>query len=66
MVCGLCWNICSSFFNSVKILSRFIYLKNDWNRFVANRWLNQLKNDRKLEMELFGSEQPGLNKIDLF
>lgn len=28
-------------------------------RFVANRWLNQLKNDRKLEMELFGSEQPG-------
>jgi hypothetical protein len=32
------------------------------NRFVANRWLNQSKNDQKLEMELFGSEQPGLNK----
>jgi len=30
------------------------------NRFVANRWLNKLKNDRKLEVELFGSEQPGL------
>ncbi|CAF1409527.1 unnamed protein product [Adineta ricciae] len=29
-------------------------------RFVANRWLNHLKNDRKLEAELFGSEQPAV------
>ncbi|UJR35879.1 hypothetical protein I4U23_028622 [Adineta vaga] len=29
-------------------------------RFVANRWLNHLKNDRKLEVELFGSEQPAV------
>ncbi|CAF4208316.1 unnamed protein product [Adineta steineri] len=29
-------------------------------RFVANRWLNQLKNDRKLDIELFGSEQPAV------
>ena len=27
---------------------------------MANRWLNKLKNDRKLSVELFGSEQPGL------
>ncbi|CAF1186369.1 unnamed protein product [Rotaria sordida] len=29
-------------------------------RFVANRWLSRLKNDQKLEAELFGSEQPAV------
>ncbi|CAF2907936.1 unnamed protein product [Rotaria sp. Silwood2] len=29
-------------------------------RFVANRWLSRSKNDRKLEAELFGSEQPAV------
>ncbi|CAF4692445.1 unnamed protein product, partial [Rotaria magnacalcarata] len=30
-------------------------------RFVANRWLSESKNDRKLGAELFGTEQPGRN-----
>lgn len=33
-----------------------------FGRFVANRWLNKLKHDQKLSMELFGSEQPGLKE----
>lgn len=28
-------------------------------KFVANRWLNQSKNDRKLSAELFAAEKPG-------
>lgn len=28
-------------------------------RFIANRWLNAGKHDRRLSAELYGSEQPG-------
>ncbi|CAF0862963.1 unnamed protein product [Adineta ricciae] len=30
-------------------------------RFFANRWLDETKHDRKLSVELFGTEQPAVN-----